>query len=107
MKRDLGSDAVFPLRLEKTYYNQGFFNIKRDFDYQVRGDEGPVTLQLRGGGRIKGYVNRRAQKNGTARVMGYIALRESFQQNYAVGDIVPITFSSPARLAIGYEDKHK
>ena len=107
MRSHSGSNAVFPLRLEKTYYHQGFFNVKRDFDHLVRSDEGPVTLQLSGGRCIKGYVNRRAQNNGTARVMGYKPLSEWFQQNYAVGDTVPITFNSPDRLAAGYEDKHK
>ena len=101
MNSDMGANVVFPLRLEKTYYNKGFFNINRDFDYLVRSDEGPITLQLSGGRLIKGYVNRRAQNNGTARVMGYTSLRDWFQQNYTMGDTVPVTFNSPDRLTVG------
>ena len=107
MKSDPGSNAVFPLRLEKTYYDRGFFNVKRDFDHLVRSDEGSVTLQLSGGRRIKGYVDRRAQDNGTARIKGSTALREFFQQNYTVGDTVPIIFNSSDRLTVGYDDEYE
>lgn len=97
---DMSTNAVFPLRLEKTYYNMGFFNIKLDFDHLVRSDDGPVTLQLGNSGFVQGYVNRRANINGTARVMGGASLRDWFRQNYAMGDIVPVTFHAPDLLAL-------
>ena len=101
MNSDMSKNTVFPLRLEKTYYNRGFFNITRDFNDLVRSDDGPITLQLGGGGSIKGYVNRRANSNSTARVMGGARLREWFQQNYTMGDTVPITFGATNLLIIG------
>ena len=101
MDRVMIANTVFHLRLEKTYYNWGFFNFTRDFDNFIRSDDGPTTLQFGGGGSIKGNVNRRAQRNGTARVMGGLRLRDWFRQNYTMGDTVPITFDAPNLLLIG------
>ncbi len=102
MNRDMRASTVFLLRLEKTYYEQGFFNVKRSFDNLVRSGNGPITLQLAGGESILGHVNRRANRNGTARVMGRVPLRDWFHQNYAVGDAVPIAFEGPNLLSVGY-----
>ena len=102
MNHELSRNRVFLLRLEKTYYDTGFFNITRDFDHLVRTDDGPVTLQLRGDrGSIKGHVNRRANKNGTARVMGGTPLRNWFRQNYAMGDTVPVRFDTSSLFIVG------
>ena len=101
MNRDMSTNEVFQLRLEKTYYERGFFNVTRDFDHFVRSDDGPISLQLGDGWFIEGYVNRRAQGNGTARVMGGARLREWFQQNYTKGDTVPVTFVTASLLVIG------
>ncbi len=101
MNRDASKNTVFLLRLEKAYYNQGFFNIKRDFDHLVRSDDGPITLQLGGGLSIEGYVDRKVQRNGTARIRGRARLRDWFQQHYTMGDTVPVTFVRPSQLVIG------
>ena len=98
--KGMSADPVFPLTLWKTYYHQGFFNIPRQFDHCV-GDEGPVTLMLRGNGRVAGYVNRSANLNGTARVMGRAVLRDWFQSTYTEGDTVPVRFETPRRLILG------
>ena len=92
---------VFPLKLEKTYYNGGYFNVKVTHDRFVRNDEGPVSLVLKGGQEIPGHVHRTANGNGTARVRGNVALREWFQQHYQQGDTVPVTFESATRLRLG------
>jgi hypothetical protein len=96
----MSSGSVFLLRLEKTYYNQGFFNVRRDFDDAVRRDNGPVTLQLGSDGSIQGRVDRSANINGTARVMGGARLRDWLRQNYAMGDIVQIRFKRPDLLVL-------
>ena len=101
MNRDMSTNEVFHLRLEKTYYERGFFNVTRDFDHLVRSDDGPISLQLGDGWSMEGNVNRRAQRNGTARVMGGACLRDWFQQNYTKGDRVPVTFVTPSLLIIG------
>ncbi len=100
MRAHASESPVFQLKLWKTYYNQGFFNVPRQFDHCV-GDEGPVTLVLCGNGRIAGYINRSANLNGTSRVMGRAALRDWFQSNYSVGDTVPVRFETPRRLILG------
>ena len=99
--KDASARAVFYLKLWKTYYYQGFFNVPRRFDDLVREDDGPVTLTLRGNGRIEGYLNRRANRNGTARVMGRTALRDWFQANYSLGANIPVRFDAPCRLTLG------
>ena len=99
-KKDVSPGPVFHLKLWKTYYGQGFFNVPRGFDHLV-GDDGAVTLTLRCDCRIEGYVNRRANRNGTARVMGRTALRDWFQANYTLGASVPVRFETPRRLTLG------
>ena len=97
---DVEGGKVLYLKLSKTYYNQGFFNVPRAFDHLV-GDEGAATLVLRGSGSIKGHVNRSANLNRTARVMGGVPLRSWFQRNYSEGDAVPVRFDTPFRLVLG------
>ena len=99
-QRDAGVGRVFDLKLWKTYYNQGFFNIPRAFDHLV-GGERAVTLVLRGNSDIKGHVNRTANRNCTARVIGGARLCTWFQRNYSEGDTVPVRFDAPFRLILG------
>ena len=94
------------LTLHKTYYNQGFWNVPVDLDRYVREDEGPITLVLgRGGREVQAFVNRSANQNGTARIMGRSALRSWFQQNYAVMDNVSVRFATPNRIILGTPSK--
>ena len=102
-EKHLSADLVLHLKLYKTYYNQGFFNIPREFDH-LAGGEGLVTLVLRGHGRIQGRINRRANLNGTARIMGRAELCNWFQRNYSEGDTVPVRFDAPRRLNLGEGD---
>ena len=97
---DAGRGEVFRLKLWKTYYNQGFFNIRRAYDHNV-GKEGLVKLMLGGDGQIEGHVDRRSQRNGTARIIGGTALRDWFQATYSEGDAVPVRFEAPHRLVLG------
>ncbi|MDQ4077459.1 MAG: DUF6494 family protein [Chloroflexota bacterium] len=94
-----GKPSLFPtysLTLHRTYYDQGFFNVPVDYDRHVREDEGPVKLVLGKDEQvIEGYVNRSANTNGTARIMGRTALRDWFQDRFQVGDQVDVTFQSP------------
>ena len=96
----VSGNPTFYLRLEKTYYSRGFFNVIRKFAHHV-GDEGPVTLVLSGSGQIAGQIDRKANQNGTPRIMGRAALRNWFQKNYARGDRVPVRFETPRRLILG------
>jgi len=86
---------IFKLRLEPTYYNHGFFNVRVGFDGYVRPTTGPVTLLLGNTDRqISGYVDRTANRNGTARIFGRFALKDWFQTHFALYDIVDVDFLS-------------
>lgn len=94
---------IFPLTLHKTYWEQGFFNITVEYDKYVRQEPGPIELLLNPGRaevRLEGHVNRTAQNNGTARVSGGAALRNWFQQHYAIGDLVDVDIRSPECIRI-------
>ena len=93
-------NEVFPLKLWPTYYNSGFFNVLREYDHLVAG-EGPLTLVPRGDRPIEGKINRTANLNGTARIMGGTALRDWFQGTYSEGDVVSVQFETPRRLFLG------
>ena len=94
------------LTLHKTYYNQGFWNVPVGLDRYVRPDEGPITLVLGKSGReVEAFVNRSANQNGTARIMGRSSLRNWFQQNYAVMDDIPVRFVTPKRIILGTRNK--
>lgn len=90
---------VFLLKLEDTYYRQGFFNVTVDYDRHV-GPAGPVELVL-GNKSVTGKIYRTAQRNGTARIDGKAALRDWFHKGYSQGDMVPVRFRSPVVLELG------
>lgn len=94
---------VYPLTLPATYRDQGFFNVTVEFDRYVRQDEGPIELVLVVRGveqRVEARVNRTAQTNGTARIMGGAELRRWFQEHYRVGDLVDVDIRSPDCIRI-------
>ena len=98
----MNSRPVFQLTLHPTYYKLGFFNVPRDFDRYVRSDDGPVTLTLSSQfHEIGAWANRRANRNGTARIMGGARLRLWFQGRYREMDTVPVRFDSLDRLVLG------
>jgi hypothetical protein len=83
----------FKLTLHKTCYEQGFFNVPVEFDRFIRSSEGPVQLVLRKSRKVEGHINRTANRNGTARIMGGPELRDWFQQNYRLDDVVEVDIS--------------
>jgi hypothetical protein len=91
--------ATFTLTLQDAYYNQGFFNVPVDYDRHVRQSEGQIDLVLgQGGPRISGSINRRANQNGTARIMGGTELRDWFQQNFSKMDSVEVLLDSTEQI---------
>jgi hypothetical protein len=88
----------FPLVLHKTYYHNGFFNLRVDYDHLVRKDDGPVVIVLPGEGGFEGRVGRSANSNGTARIFGGARLRAWFVAHFKVGDTVTVEFASPTLL---------
>jgi len=93
---------IFGLTLEKTYYNKGFFNVTVDFDRFIRPTEGPIQLELGDSGiTIMGRIDRRANTNGTARIMAGARLRDWFYSQYNIGDVVDVDLSSFDLIKIG------
>jgi len=84
---------VLELTLHQTYWNQGFFNVPRDFDHLIGEDGESVTLTLNDGDavtRTSARVNWTANRNGTPRIMGGTVLRDWFQANFEVLDVVHV-----------------
>ncbi len=95
--------AVFPLRLEKTYYNKGFFNVTVDYDRYISSQDGPIEICLvteSFATTITGRIDRRANANGTPRIYGNKPLSDFFQRYYSQGDTVPVEIIRPDRLQI-------
>ena len=86
---------IFNLKLQPTYFKQGFFNVVVDYDRYVRTSDGPVRIRLgRNGGEIEGVVNRKVNNNGTPRILGGPPLREWFQRNFKPMDTVAVDLAS-------------
>ncbi len=86
---------IFKLTLHPTYYNKGFFNVTVDFDRFVRSKEGKVVLRLGvRGTEIQGVINRKANRNGTPRIIGGAKLRDWFQKSFESMDIVTVDLST-------------
>ena len=92
---------IFPLTVHQTYHDQGFFNVKVEFDRAVRRAEGPIPILVgKGKQRIEGKINRSANNNKTARIMGGAALRDWFVANCRVGDTVFVDLNSTNEIRI-------
>jgi hypothetical protein len=93
--------ATFPLKLARTYYENGFFNVTVDYQNYVRPDSGPVTIVLHNTGQIiNGRVNREANRNGTPRIFGNSELRDWFQKNFKLYDTVLVDFVTVDRIVL-------
>lgn len=90
------SNPTYQLTLHKTYYDNGFFNLGVDVDRYVRTTSGPAKLQL---GKSKvtypATVNRKANLNGTPRIMGGPSVRDWLQRNFKEKDIVTVEIVAP------------
>ena len=95
---------TFPLTLQKTYHKMGFFNVGVTWDRYVRKTEGPVRIRLgHDGPEIEGRVDRHANQNGSARVMGGASLKRWFQANFAPLDRVSVDLSSEDVIVLDRE----
>jgi hypothetical protein len=93
--------SVYKLTLHKTYYEKGFFNLGVDVDRFVRPDSGPITIVLGDSGiRIKGRVDRTANRNGTPRVFGNAKLKHWIQSHFKLKDKVNIYIKNPEEILI-------
>jgi len=81
--------------LHPTYYDQGFFNVLTSLDRYVSSEHGTkIELVVGGGKRIPATVNRTANLNGTARILGSTQLRDWFQAHFQVKQAILVEFES-------------
>jgi hypothetical protein len=86
---------IFKLKLQPTYFKQGFFNVVVDHERYVRKTDGPVRLRLGSDGReIEAKVSRQYNRNGTPRILGGATLRDWFQRNFEPKDSVAVDLTS-------------
>ena len=92
---------TYKLKLQKTYYDKGFFNLGVEVDRFVSRGNGPVTIRLGDSqAEIRGMVNRQANLNGTPRIMGGPELRNWLQKNFRELEVVDVLVLSPDLLWI-------
>lgn len=103
VKLSAKSIPKFKLRLSKTYYHQGFFNVTREFDRYVGKNEEEIEFHLFDSDVVlHGRINRTANLNGTARIMGGKELKSWFQSRFKIGDVIAVEFltANLVRLSI-------
>jgi hypothetical protein len=92
---------IFELKLQQSYYANGFFNVTVDYDRYVRKTEGPLRLRLgRNGVEVQAKLSRHANQNGTPRISGGVPLRKWFQRYFNPMDIVAVDLSSEDILVL-------
>jgi ribonuclease VapC len=64
-------ERLMKIVLRRTYYQQGFFNVLVQDDRQFGTQNSKIEIFLAdAGGPLEGTINRTAQRNGTARILG-------------------------------------
>lgn len=92
----------FQLILHPTYYEKGFFNVPI-LESKLFGDDGEnIEIYLgKYSDPVVGVINRKANSNGTPRIMGGRALREWIRQNYKELESLRISIFSPCSIRLG------
>jgi hypothetical protein len=83
---------TFEVKLSKTYYNQGFFNVSKIYSENFGADKAIIEIQLGDNSKniVQGYINRTANNNGTPRIMGGKTLSDWIQKNYKQDNILKV-----------------
>ena len=80
---------TFAIVLHKSMYNRGYFNVPRASDHLVAEDEiCTVRLLLPSGDVLNARLNRKLNRNGTARIIGNAPLRDWFREMFYEKDKV-------------------
>ena len=93
--------STFHLTLHKAYFTQGFFNVPVDHDRFVQTKEGPIEVHL-GEHSFEAKVNRTANRNGTARIMGGVPLRDWFQSEFSIRETVQVEILDDQRIRLSH-----
>lgn len=96
---------TFRFKLQPTYYRTGFFNIGVSAQKFLGADGATVELYLEEGVKpVLGMINRRANTNGTPRIMGGTGLRDWFQLRARELDEIAVQVLSPTALRLAVAD---
>ncbi|WP_110877647.1 GIY-YIG nuclease family protein [Franconibacter helveticus] len=84
------STKQFTFNMTDTYWRRGFFNVPVVSSQDFGKDGENIKILLRDGvSSMTGMINRTANQSGSPRIMGGVELRQYFQLNYTIGDVVP------------------
>jgi hypothetical protein len=92
----------FEITLGEAYYNQGFFNVKKEYADLFGADKALIEIQMCNTSEavIQGYINRTANTNGTPRIMCGKPFKDWVQASRKPGDTIKITVISPGSIII-------
>ena len=95
------SPKVFSFVLQPTYFRTGFFNVATAEQAHLGADGETIELFLDAEPQpVLGMINRRANANGTPRVLGGPALREWLRTSAAVKDRITVDVLSPTSVRL-------
>ncbi len=98
--------GTFSFTLQPTYYRTGFFNVGVSSQKFLGADGETIELFLGNGVQpILGSINRRANTNGTPRIMGGTGLRDWFNANALEMDSISIEVLSPTAIRLRAREK--
>ncbi len=95
------SVGAFSFVLQPTYYRTGFFNVGISSQKFLGADGETIELFLgKNVSPVLGTINRRANLNGTPRIMGGTALRDWFNSNASVSATISVEVLSPTAIRL-------
>lgn len=95
------SVGTFSFVLQPTYYRTGFFNVDVSSQKFLGADGETIELFLgKSTNPVLGTINRRANTNGTPRIMGGTALRDWFNSNASVSATISVEVLSPTAIRL-------
>lgn len=93
--------ASFIFTLQPTYYRTGFFNVGVADQGPIGVDGETIDIFLGADAKpISGTINRRANRNGTPRILGGAALRDWFQQIATPHRLMTVEVYSPTEIRL-------
>ncbi len=93
--------GTFVFVLQPTYYRTGFFNVGVIAEKYLGSDGETIELFLGEASQpILGTINRRANSNGTPRVMGGTGLRDWFAANAAIDQTIAVDVLAPTAIRL-------
>lgn len=92
---------TFAFVLQPTYFRSGFFNVGVSAQLHLGADGETIELFLgNADAPVLGMINRRANTNGTPRIMGGIKLKDWFQSQAHEMDTIAVQVLSPTAIRL-------